>query len=144
MLKLVLILLVALVLEAIGVVFLSQGLKTIGEPTQFTAPELARVVRQGLTNRYLLLGVLFETVFFVLLLVMLRNWDVSLVWPLTSIGFVLTTLAAKFLRHEEVSALRWGGVLLIVLGAGLVGYSERLKTPSAPTAARPPETAPAG
>ena len=62
-----------------------------------------------------------------MLLVLLKRHDVSLIWPLTSLGFVLTALAAKFIRHEEVSALRSGGVVLIVIGAGLVGWSERTK-----------------
>ena len=71
----------------------------------------------------------FENVLlFVTLLIALKLWDVSLVWPLTSLGFVLTTLAAKHIRHEEVTTLRWAGVFLIVAGALLVGYSEKLKS----------------
>jgi drug/metabolite transporter (DMT)-like permease len=54
-----------------------------------------------------------------------------LIWPLTSLGFVLTTLAAKYIRHENVSALRWSGVVLIVIGASLVGWSEKAKEPGA-------------
>ena len=63
-------------------------------------------VRLGITNRNVMLGVLFEAIFFGALLVLLARADVSLIWPLTSIGFVLTTAAAKFLRHEEVTTLR--------------------------------------
>jgi drug/metabolite transporter (DMT)-like permease len=127
MYKLIGILLVALVLEAIGVVWLSHGLKQIGELREVTAREIFRLVGRGASNQWLLLGVLFETIFFVTLLYLLKNWDVSLVWPLTSLGFVITTCAAKFLRHEEVNTWRWGGVALIVVGATLVGYSERAK-----------------
>lgn len=127
MYKLILVLLIALIFEAIGVVWLSHGLKQIGEVREITAPEIARVVKRGATNSWLLLGVLFETVFFVTLLYLLKNWDVSLVWPLTSLGFVITTCAAKFLRHEEINTWRWSGVALIVMGAMLVGYSERVK-----------------
>ena len=54
--------------------------------------------------------------------------DVSFVWPLTSLGFVLTTLAAKLVLHEEVSLLRWFGVCLIVLGAGVITYTEKQKS----------------
>jgi drug/metabolite transporter (DMT)-like permease len=128
MAKLIIILLIALFLEAIGVVFLSRGLKQIGELQQINFQEIGRLARRGATNRYILLGILMEAVFFLLLLIMLKGWDVSLVWPLTSLGFVLTTLAARFFGHEEVSRLRWGGVILIVLGATLVGYSEKLRT----------------
>jgi len=129
MLKLIFILLVALVFEAIGVVWLSQGLKQIGELRQVTVSELFQMTCRGACNPWLLLGVLFETIFFVTLLYLLKNWDVSLVWPLTSLGFVLTTVAARVIREEQVNAWRWGGVGLIVIGAMLVGYSERAKKP---------------
>ena len=109
-------------------VLLSEGLRQIGQIERFTLPEIARIVSRGVSNGNIVLGVLFETIFFVALLVMLKKWDVSLIWPLTSLGFVLTTLAAKYLRHEEVTPLRWTGVLLIMLGATLVGWSEKSKS----------------
>jgi drug/metabolite transporter (DMT)-like permease len=127
MLKLVVILLVALVLEAIGVVFLSHGLKQLGEMQHWSVSEVARLVGRGITNANILAGVALETIFFGALLFLLKNADVSLIWPLTALGFVLTTLAAKYLRHEEVSALRWAGVFLIMAGAALVAYSEKAK-----------------
>lgn len=131
MLKLITILLAALVLEAIGVVFLSQGLKQAGELTERTLPEMLRLAGRCLSNGHFLLGVLMETIFFLALLYLLKNADVSLVWPLTSLGFVLTTLAAKYIRHEDVSNLRWAGVFLIMAGAALVAYSERVKSTQA-------------
>jgi drug/metabolite transporter (DMT)-like permease len=127
MTRLIAILLVALILEALGVVYLSNGLKQIGGPRQMNVREITRVVGRGIRNGNILIGVAMETVFFVSLLVLLKLWDVSLVWPLTSLGFVLTTLAAKYIRHEEVNAMRWAGVFLIMAGAVMVGYSERLK-----------------
>lgn len=130
--KLLIFLFAALLLEALGVVYLSKGLKQLGEPQAYTLREIGRLVLRGSTNVNVLLGVAMETAFFIMLMVLLRRHDVSLIWPLTSLGFVLTALAAKFIRHEEVSALRWCGVLLIVIGAGLVGWSERLKAPPSP------------
>jgi drug/metabolite transporter (DMT)-like permease len=127
MLKLILILIVALVLEAIGVVFLSQGLKQAGELKEWRLPEMLRLAGRCLANGNFLLGVLMELIFFLALLYLLKNADVSLIWPLTSLGFVLTTLAAKYIRHEQVSNVRWAGVFLIMAGAALVAYSERLK-----------------
>ena len=132
MTRLIIIMLIALVLEAMGVVYLSMGLKQIGEPKGITLSEVGRLVGRGITNRNILLGVLMETIFFVSLLVMLKIWDVSLIWPLTSLGFVLTTLAAKYIRHEDVNSVRWAGVFLIVAGAVLVGYSEKLKAVPSP------------
>jgi drug/metabolite transporter (DMT)-like permease len=140
MAKVVIILLVALCFEAVGVVLLSAGLKEIGEPSGITLSEIARLVRQGSTNSRILLGILFETIFFVFLLVLLKRNDVSLIWPLTSLGFVLTALAAKFLLHEQVSAARWAGVILIMAGAALVSWSEKNK-PAGPSPPAPDATA---
>ena len=131
MVKFVLILLAGLVLEAVGVVLLSQGLHEIGEVKKISLSEIGRIIGRGATNRNILLGVVFEAAFFGVLLYLLSQKDVSLIWPLTALGFVITALAAKFLRHEEVSALRWTGIALIVVGAALVAWSEQRKTPAA-------------
>ena len=127
MTRLVLFLLCALVLEAIGVVLLSKGLKQIGELHSYTAVEIGRLIGRGVANPWILLGTALETAFFVMLLILLKRNDVSLIWPLTSLGFVLTALAAKFINHETISPLRWAGVVLIVMGAGLVAWSEKAK-----------------
>jgi drug/metabolite transporter (DMT)-like permease len=140
MLKLLVILLLALTVEAVGVVFLSKGLKQIGEAQSITVREIARVVGLGARNPSILLGVALEAAFFGALIYLLSQKDVSLIWPLTSLGFVLTAISARLILHEEVSALRWAGVLLIVLGAGLVSYSEKAKTVPAPPAAPVPLT----
>ncbi|MBI5773854.1 MAG: EamA family transporter [Verrucomicrobia bacterium] len=139
MTKLILILVTGLVFEAVGVVYLSRGLKQAGEIKQVSVKEVLRVVKRGVTNKSILFGVFCEAVFFGTLLVLMSRGDVSFIWPLTALGFVLTTIAAKFVLHEEVSFLRWSGVLLIMLGAGLITYSEKVKPkPSAPAAATAP------
>ena len=127
MAKLITILLIGLIFEAIGVVYLSKGLKQIGEVTTISIPEIARLVGRGATNGNILLGIAFEAAFFGCLLYLMSHGEVSFVWPLTSLGFVLTTLAAKFILHENVSTVRWGGVFLIVAGAALIAYSEKLQ-----------------
>jgi drug/metabolite transporter (DMT)-like permease len=128
MTKLILVLLSGLILEAIGVVLLSQGLHEIGEVKSISVSEIGRVVARGATNRHILLGVALEAAFFGVLLYLLSQRDVSLIWPLTSLGFVITAAAAKLIRHEEVTALRWGGVALIVVGAMLVAWSDKQKS----------------
>lgn len=138
MTKLIGILVIGLVLEAVGVVFLSQGLHEIGEAKSVSVAEIGRLIARGAGNRNLLLGVLFEAMFFGVLLYLLSQKDVSLIWPLTSLGFVITALAARLVRHEEVSALRWAGVAIIVIGAALVAWSEQAKGKSA----APPPPAP--
>ena len=127
MTKVLMVLLIALVLEAVGVVFLSRGLKQIGEPERVAVAEVLQILRRGAANPSILLGVVLETIFFGALLYLLSQRDVSLIWPLTALGFVLTALAARFILNEEIHWTRWLGVVLIVIGAAFVSYSEKLK-----------------
>ncbi len=136
MTRVLIVLLIALMFEAVGVVLLSRGLKQIGGVEKVSVSEVARGVRRGIVNPSLLLGVALETIFFGALLYLLSQRDVSLIWPLTSLGFVLTAVAAKFILDEDVHWTRWFGVVLIVIGAALVSYSERMKT-RVPSSDRP-------
>ena len=126
MTKLLIVLIIGLCFEAAGVIFLSKGIKEVGEVKKITVTAMVKMLKSGVTNGNILFGVLLETIFFGCLLYLMSQGTVSFVWPLTALGFVLTTIAAKIYLHEEVSMLRWGGVLLIMMGAGLITYSEKV------------------
>jgi drug/metabolite transporter (DMT)-like permease len=134
MAKLLLILLVGLVFEATGVVLLKKGITQIGEIQKINAAEVIRVAKAGVTNPNILLGVFFEALFFGCLLILMSESDISFLWPLTALSFVMTTFAAKLFLSEQVSPVRWGGVVLIMIGAALISYSEHAKPKPAPTA----------
>ncbi len=125
--KFILILLIALIFEAVGVVFLSGGLKQIGDVQKVNTSEIVRLIKRGATNKNILLGVFLEAIFFGFLCFLLSRQDVSLIWPLTALGFVFTALSAKFFLGEHVSWIRWLGIALIVIGAGITTYSEKVK-----------------
>ena len=86
-----------------------------------------QLVGDWFTTRMVLLGLLLETIFFILLQYLLAQDDVSFIWPLTALSFVMTTLAAKFILKENVDVVRWSGVALILLGAAFISYSEHAK-----------------
>lgn len=134
MARMLTILAIALVFEAIGVVFLSHGLKQIGEVKQVSVAEVAALLGRGITNYHIVFGVFFEALFFVGLLMLMSRADVSFVWPLTSLSFVVTTIAAQLYLHEQVSPLRWFGVCLIMMGAALITWTEKSKAPGAAAA----------
>src|SRR5512139_3809563 len=137
MFKLLLILIVGLVFEAAGVVLLKQGINQVGELQKITFPEIVRVTKAGISNPLILGGIFFEALFFGSLLYLLSKSDVTFVWPLTALSFVMTTFAALLFLNEHVSGVRWAGVTFIVLGAALISYSEHIKpkAPSSPATA---------
>jgi drug/metabolite transporter (DMT)-like permease len=70
---------------------------------------------------YVLLGISLLT-FWVLARMALLSWaDLSYVLPVTSLGYVASTLIGRFFLGEQVTPLRWAGTLLIVAGTALVG-----------------------
>lgn len=125
--KLVLILLIGLFFESIGVVYLKKGITTLGDIKQINTSEVIRLIKTGVTNKHILLGVFFEALFFGTLLMLMSRGDVSFVWPMTSLSFVFTTFAAVWFLGEKVTSVRWTGVILIVVGAGLISWSEKQK-----------------
>jgi len=141
MTKILLILVIAFTFEAAGVITLKRGLDQIGP--RFTERKAAtplwknvlQLIGDWFTNKDVLLGLLLETIFFILLQYLLGQRDVSFIWPLTALSFVMTTLAAKIFLHERVDAVRWGGVALIILGAMLISYSEHAKPKQPPVSA---------
>ena len=140
MAKIIVILLVAAIIESVGVAYLKWGLDDIHGVREITISEITRVARSGVTNGKIIAGVALEAVFFAALLYLLSIRDVSFIWPLTSLGFIVTTLAAEFILHENVSVLRWAGVFLIAIGAFLTSYSESVK--ERPAATPPANSAP--
>jgi len=136
MTKILIILVIAFSFEAVGVVSLKKGLDQIGPRytgRQTSTPLLLNVLKlvgDWFTNKNVLLGLLLLTIFFAQLQYLLGQGDVSFIWPLTAVGFVMTVLAAKFFLHEDIDAARWIGVVLIVLGTAFIGYSNHMKSKS--------------
>jgi drug/metabolite transporter (DMT)-like permease len=145
MAKILIILVIAFAFEAFGVIALKKGIDQITikyHERQAATPfwkNVLKLVGNWFANKHIWLGLLLETIFFVCLLYLLGQRDVSFIWPLTSLSFVMTTLAAQFFLHEKVTTVRWGGVVLIMIGAALISYSEHTKDrPTAAAAASAP------
>ena len=143
MVKLLLILIIGLIFESAGVVSLKIGITQIGDMKGVSVAEFARVVKAGATNLSVLLGVFCEAVFFASLLILMAKSDISFLWPMTGLSFVFATFAAVWFLNEQVSPVRWVGVVCVMIGAALISYSEYAKKNSPPpSAAVEPGTTP--
>jgi drug/metabolite transporter (DMT)-like permease len=101
----------------------------VGSVGPINAAEVVRVIKAGFANPRIILGVFFEALFFVCLLILMARSDISFLWPLTGLSFVFATFAAMWFLHEQVSSIRWAGVIFIMIGAALISYSEHAKSP---------------
>ena len=105
---------------SIGDVFITKGMKQVGEIATLNTRELLRIAGRTLTNRWFLVGVLFMALSFFSFLAVLSWADLSLVLPATSISFVITTIGAKLYLQEKISPVRWAGIVLVCIGVALI------------------------
>ena len=103
----------------------SRGMKQAGSISLHDLPSIVLVVFRP----EVALGVLFLLAFFACYTSALSWADLTYVLPATSISFILLTLVAKFILHENVSLARWMGVLLISIGVGVVTQGPVLTHP---------------
>jgi uncharacterized membrane protein len=103
-----------------GDVFITRGMKQVGEISTLRFRTLLRIAVRVLSNVNFLAGVLCMAVSFFSFLAVLSWADMSFVVPITSLAYVVSSFGAKFILKESVNPLRWAGTLLVCVGADLV------------------------
>ena len=104
------------IFAATGDSLLSRGMKDVGSVSLHHLPELILAI----LNPWVALGIFFLLGFFATYMTALSWADLTYVLPASSLGYVLLAVIARFLLHEQVSPLRWVGILLISAGVGFV------------------------
>lgn len=115
--KVLIVMFFAVIIGAFGDISLSKGMKVVGATDHDT---LLDAFIAGSTNFYVLAGVVLLIAFLFLYLASLSWDDLSFVLPLTAADYVLVTLLAYFILHEDVSPLRWAGSVLVATGIAVV------------------------
>lgn len=119
-----LMILVVVFSNAAGDVFLTKGMKQVGDVSALAKGQIWASIKQTAFNVNFILGVACLAVSFFSFLAVLSWANLSFVVPATAIVYVVTVLGAKIFLAEKVDRLRWGGTLLICCGVGLVCLPE--------------------
>lgn len=72
------------------------------------------------SNRWIISGTLLLTLWMVSQLSMFTWADLSYVLPVTASGYIVTAILGKWLLGEQITAMRWGGTVLITVGSMIV------------------------
>ena len=106
-----------------GDIALTRGMKQVGEVSSLRLAVLDQVGGRAIRSPFVLLGGALQVVAFVTYLVALSRRDLRYVFPLTAASDIVTTLAARYLLHEQVTPTRWAGVVIVSLGIALISAS---------------------
>jgi len=106
-------------LGAAAQVFIKTGATHIAHPSLLTAA-LGMVTNPSLFAGYSLYGV--STV---LLVIALKDGELSITYPVIALTYVWVAMLSYFLMHESMGLYKIIGIALIVTGVAVVGKSKR-------------------
>jgi len=107
---------VAILLGAFGQVAMKNGMNKTGNITfssLFTTDGFLKVF----TNPFVFLGVFFYLISLFAWLTALSFLDVSFMYPLLGLGYIITAIIAFLFLKENITLFRWVGMGLILLGS---------------------------
>jgi multidrug transporter EmrE-like cation transporter len=78
-----------------------------------------------LTNVALLGGLSFYGVSTVLLVLALKDGELSLLWPVIALTYVWVTLLSLVIFHDRVNPIKLAGIAIIVAGVAVMGRGQK-------------------
>jgi len=118
MIDVIILVLICVVIGSFAQVYIKLG---VGEKGGISLSELVtRKIFSILFNRYVFLGLLLYSISTILWFVILSKAELSFVYPLIALGYIVTAFLAKIYFNESLTLLRWSGIVLILIGAGLI------------------------
>ena len=114
--------LIGVLLNATAQLLLKAGARTIGSlPVSFADAGL--LLGRAALNGPILTGLLCYAVSVAVWILALTRVEVSVAYPMLSVGYVVNAVAAWVLFSEQLSAQRLAGIGVIILGCWLVARS---------------------
>ena len=113
----------AILFGALGDILLSKGMKSNGEVSLKHIRDIGPLIVHVFRRPLILAGVISLAFYFFAYIAALAWVDVSVANPLTALSYVIVTAFAALFTAEQVKPGRWVGVLVITVGAVLVGMS---------------------
>ncbi len=107
-------------LAVIGQLFMKKGMLQIGE---FSLGVLAHKLFPMISNPFVFTGFVLFGISSVFWLVVLSRINLSVAYPMVSLGYIVVAFASIFLFKENVSLVRWLGIIIICIGVVFVSRS---------------------
>ena len=112
--------LICVVFGALGQISMKAGMRQVQKINGFSDLLDPRTVIEIFSNIYVMGGLLLYMVSAFLWLGALSTLDVSSMYPLLSLAYVVTAVFAVSFLGEVVTLYRWAGIALVVIGCLLI------------------------
>jgi drug/metabolite transporter (DMT)-like permease len=88
-------------------------------------------LKAAFSSPFLWSGLLIVAVVFIIWSMILSKIDLSVAVPIASFSYILVPVVSIVFLHEQITALRWLGVLFVLVGVVLVSLSSKERTEQA-------------
>lgn len=107
----IIVMLFCTVIGAFGALFLKKGSARL------------RFSLRSIFNKYLIFGLSFYGFGSVFAIGALRYGDLSILYPVTSTGYIWITLLSKYKLNEQINRYKVLGIVSIILGVCIIGFA---------------------
>jgi len=111
---------ICIVFGAVGQIMMKGGMTQVGEIGGIGKLFGLNTILRIFTNPYVLGGLLLYAVAAFLWLGALSTLNVSFMYPLLSLGYVLAAILGLIFLGEDITLLRWGGIIVVVIGCFMI------------------------
>jgi bacterial/archaeal transporter family protein len=118
-----LVLILMVLTQVFGDLWLSQGMKSFGAVGSLTPASIINLIAYLLTSPSIVLGVLTLILSLGFYLVAISRFELSYVLPIHSSGYVFNAFFAWILLGEHISSLRWVATIMVAVGVYLINRS---------------------
>jgi drug/metabolite transporter (DMT)-like permease len=143
MLRVVIVMMLSALAAAGGQVMIRRGMQQIGALEIYEPLAILAYFGHAALNLFVVAGVGLNLIAFLLVITGLSWKDVTVVMPFAALEHLAVAVLAILLLQEAVSATRWAGIGLVVIGVMLISYSGHTSASNVSPAQQQPVEAPA-
>jgi drug/metabolite transporter (DMT)-like permease len=108
---------------AAGQILWKEGMSNLGRINGIGDLLQVKTVWDIFTNKYIILGIILYAMSVFLWLGAMSTLDVSFMYPLLSLGYIVTAILALVFIGENITLLRWAGIVVIIAGCFMITKS---------------------
>lgn len=106
----------AIVTTVASQLLFKKGMLVIGDAIHVSVDGVLGLIFGIARNPYLITGIALYGASFIIWLIVLSRTKLSLIYPITSLNFVLVIVASYYLFGERLSGTQLGAIAIIIIG----------------------------